>query len=92
MQILLAVEILPSISNMVSKTLTSDFAGTSNSQLELVQMRESYDCDVDGCPASYDGIHPNALGEKNFEHVALTYNFYIEEYFLQEKQTHFRPR
>jgi hypothetical protein len=34
------------------------------SQIELVRMQENYDCDIDGCPAGYDGLHPNALGKE----------------------------
>jgi hypothetical protein len=39
--------------------------GTAKSQIELVMMQENYDCDIDGCPAGYDGLHPNALGKTN---------------------------
>ena len=35
------------------------------SQIELVRMQENYDCDIDGCPAGYDGLHPNALGKED---------------------------
>lgn len=28
-------------------------------------MRENYECDIGGCPAGYDGLHPNVLGEHN---------------------------
>ena len=34
------------------------------SQIELVRMQENYECDIDGCPAGYDGLHPNALGKE----------------------------
>ena len=27
-------------------------------------MQENYECDIDGCPAGYDGLHPNALGKE----------------------------
>jgi len=36
---------------------------TSTSRIELVRLQENYDCGVDSCPAAYDGLHPNALGE-----------------------------
>ncbi|WP_206508055.1 fibronectin type III domain-containing protein [Streptomyces chrestomyceticus] len=36
---------------------------TDRSPVELVDWRGNYDCEVDGCPAGYDGLHPNALGE-----------------------------
>jgi hypothetical protein len=49
---------------MVHKlTPNSNFSGTPTSQIELVQMQENYACDVDGCAAGYDGLHPNALGK-----------------------------
>lgn len=37
--------------------------GTASSPVALVKFREAYDCELDGCPAGYDGLHPNALGE-----------------------------
>lgn len=36
---------------------------TSRSPVELVDWRSAYDCEVADCPAGYDGLHPNALGE-----------------------------
>ncbi|OIW28615.1 SGNH hydrolase, partial [Coniochaeta ligniaria NRRL 30616] len=33
------------------------------SPVHLVKLREAYSCEVSGCPASHDGLHPNALGE-----------------------------
>ena len=35
----------------------------SYSRVELVHFRENYECELDACPAGYDGLHPNALGE-----------------------------
>ncbi|KAL7795689.1 hypothetical protein V8C43DRAFT_304570 [Trichoderma afarasin] len=36
---------------------------TTESPIKLVQFRENYSCNPDGCPAGSDGLHPNALGE-----------------------------
>ncbi|MFG1766184.1 fibronectin type III domain-containing protein [Micromonospora parva] len=36
---------------------------TSSSPVKLVDWRGNYSCEVSGCPAGYDGLHPNALGE-----------------------------
>lgn len=36
---------------------------TSQSLIELVHLRENYDCHTTGCPAGYDGLHPNSIGE-----------------------------
>lgn len=36
---------------------------TAASRVALVDWRGHYSCDVDSCPAGYDGLHPNALGE-----------------------------
>ncbi|WKD30886.1 NPP1 family protein [Streptomyces xanthophaeus] len=36
---------------------------TDLSPVELVDWRGEYSCEPDGCPAGYDGLHPNALGE-----------------------------
>ncbi|KAF2026064.1 SGNH hydrolase, partial [Setomelanomma holmii] len=36
---------------------------TSNSPIQLVQFNENYKCGPDGCPAGFDGLHPNQLGE-----------------------------
>jgi lysophospholipase L1-like esterase len=36
---------------------------TETSPMELVHMREYYQCENDKCPAGFDGLHPNALGE-----------------------------
>ena len=36
---------------------------TADSPIAPVLMRENYACETTGCPAGYDGLHPNALGE-----------------------------
>jgi lysophospholipase L1-like esterase len=36
---------------------------TTSSPVALAKMRELYACDLDACPAAYDGLHPNVLGE-----------------------------
>jgi lysophospholipase L1-like esterase len=46
---------------------------TPGSRVELVDWRGNYDCGPSACPAGYDGLHPNALGEyqiaRAFEHT-----------------------
>lgn len=36
---------------------------TATSPIAPVLMRENYACETSACPAGYDGLHPNALGE-----------------------------
>jgi len=36
---------------------------TASSPIKLVDMQQNYDCSLEHCPAGYDGLHPNALGE-----------------------------
>ncbi|KAF5126392.1 Protein sidekick-1 [Metarhizium anisopliae] len=36
---------------------------TDQSPIKLVDIAGTYDCRPGGCPAGYDGLHPNALGE-----------------------------
>ncbi len=36
---------------------------TAQSPIHLVHLQENYDCAPTACPAGYDGLHPNALGE-----------------------------
>ncbi|WP_162684144.1 GDSL-type esterase/lipase family protein [Streptomyces populi] len=36
---------------------------TSDSPVKLVDWEGAYSCDTDTCPAGYDNLHPNALGE-----------------------------
>jgi hypothetical protein len=35
----------------------------------LVDWRGNYNCELDSCPAGYDGLHPNALGEYQIAHA-----------------------
>ncbi|MFF5176141.1 fibronectin type III domain-containing protein [Micromonospora sp. NPDC000089] len=42
---------------------------TANSPVKLVDWRGNYSCEVGGCPAGYDGLHPNALGEFQIAHA-----------------------
>jgi hypothetical protein len=42
-------------------------------------MRENYDCDVSGCPAGYDGLHPNVLGKYTPKGVSVTHDFVVAE-------------
>lgn len=35
----------------------------------LVQFREFYSCNATSCPAGYDGLHPNTLGEYQIAHA-----------------------
>ncbi|CAM1508852.1 Fc.00g025910.m01.CDS01 [Cosmosporella sp. VM-42] len=36
---------------------------SEESPMELVHFRENYRCEVEDCPAGWDGLHPNELGE-----------------------------
>ncbi|KAK1250099.1 hypothetical protein MKX08_010102 [Trichoderma sp. CBMAI-0020] len=36
---------------------------TEQSPIHLVELQKNYDCQPSGCPAGYDGLHPNAWGE-----------------------------
>ncbi|EHA17820.1 hypothetical protein ASPNIDRAFT_38570 [Aspergillus niger ATCC 1015] len=36
---------------------------TADSPIHLVELQENYDCGPDSCPAGYDGLHPNVVGE-----------------------------
>ncbi|MEU6484185.1 phosphatidylinositol-specific phospholipase C domain-containing protein [Streptomyces sp. NPDC046887] len=36
---------------------------TGSSPVKLVDWQGAYDCAPAGCPAAYDGLHPNAVGE-----------------------------
>jgi hypothetical protein len=42
---------------------------TEISPIELVHMLESYSCEPDRCPAGYDGLHPNTLGDYQIAHA-----------------------
>lgn len=36
---------------------------TESSPVILVDFQGNYSCDINACPAGYDGLHPNAMGE-----------------------------
>ncbi|RMY56208.1 hypothetical protein D0863_13055 [Hortaea werneckii] len=40
-----------------------DAMGSDLSPLQAVNIAQCYSCTPDGCPAGYDGLHPNILGE-----------------------------
>lgn len=42
---------------------------TAVSPVWLVDWAGNYSCGVDSCPAGYDGLHPNALGEYQIAHA-----------------------
>ncbi len=42
---------------------------TAASRVELVDWSTTYQCGTDSCPAGYDGLHPNALGEYQLAHA-----------------------
>jgi lysophospholipase L1-like esterase len=42
---------------------------TPASPVALVDWRGNYSCETTGCPAGYDGLHPNALGEYQIAHA-----------------------
>jgi lysophospholipase L1-like esterase len=42
---------------------------TPDSRVELVDWRGNYSCETTGCPAGYDGLHPNAWGEYQIAHA-----------------------
>jgi lysophospholipase L1-like esterase len=45
---------------------------TSTSPVALVDWRGDYSCETSGCPAGYDGLHPNAWGEYEIAHAYET--------------------
>ncbi|MFJ4963595.1 phosphatidylinositol-specific phospholipase C domain-containing protein [Streptomyces sp. NPDC088729] len=45
---------------------------TGTSPVKLVDWRGSYRCAPDACPAAYDGLHPNALGEHQIANAYMT--------------------
>lgn len=47
--------------NMLSRVIAS--WSETDSLVCLVRLQENYGCGTDSCPASHDGLHPNALGE-----------------------------
>lgn len=42
---------------------------TPGSPVALVDWRGNYSCQTSGCPAGYDGLHPNAFGEYQIAHA-----------------------
>ena len=42
---------------------------TTTSPMELVEIRENYSCEGTGCPAGFDGLHPNTLGDYQIAHA-----------------------
>ncbi|TQS32880.1 hypothetical protein Golomagni_06793, partial [Golovinomyces magnicellulatus] len=56
---------LPQKTDAYNKALVAaiDSWTTDESPIHLVQLRENYNCELSGCPAGYDGLHSNALGE-----------------------------
>lgn len=59
---------------------------TAQSPVHLVQLQEHYDCAPTNCPAGYDGLHPNALGEYQIARAftrTLVNHFKIGIYSLQ---------
>lgn len=42
---------------------------TEESPVEPVYMRESYTCEVESCPAGFDGLHPNTRGDFEIAHA-----------------------
>ncbi|WP_406835209.1 GDSL-type esterase/lipase family protein [Streptomyces sp. AHU1] len=51
---------------------------TSNSPVELVDWERAYGCRTTGCPAGYDGLHPNLTGEYQ---IAYAYARTLNEEF-----------
>ncbi|MFL4909038.1 phosphatidylinositol-specific phospholipase C domain-containing protein [Streptomyces sp. MMS24-I2-30] len=45
---------------------------TATSPVRLVDWHGAYDCAPAGCPAAYDGLHPNSLGEYQIAHAFET--------------------
>lgn len=39
------------------------------SRVVLAPVRANYECELDSCPAGYDGLHPNAYGEYQIAHA-----------------------
>lgn len=56
---------LPDKTDKYNAALPSAISGwsTDQSPIKLVKLCENYNCELNGCPAGYDGLHPNALGE-----------------------------
>lgn len=59
---------------------------TTQSPISLVELQENYDCGTTACPAGYDGLHPNALGEYQIARaftLTLVNNFKIGNSVLE---------
>ncbi|CZR57589.1 uncharacterized protein PAC_07478 [Phialocephala subalpina] len=58
-------EDLPLNTDIYNSLLSNAIPGwsTTQSPISLVKLQENYDCGTTACPAGYDGLHPNALGE-----------------------------
>lgn len=56
---------LPQKTTAYNKALVDAISqwSTDTSPIYLVNLQENYDCALGGCPAGYDGLHPNAKGE-----------------------------
>ncbi|KUL25320.1 fibronectin type III domain-containing protein [Actinoplanes awajinensis] len=62
---------LPVNTDTYNRMLATAIPGwsTAQSPVRLVDWRGDYRCEVGGCPAGYDGLHPNALGEYQIAHA-----------------------
>jgi lysophospholipase L1-like esterase len=62
---------LPIITNAYNSMLATAIPtwSTPASRVELVDWRGNYSCETGGCPAGYDGLHPNAWGEYQIAHA-----------------------
>jgi len=62
---------LPANTDAYNRMLASAIPSwsTAQSPVKLVDWRGNYSCEVGGCPAGYDGLHPNALGEFQIAHA-----------------------
>lgn len=58
-------EDLPLKTNIYNELLRNAIPSwsTTQSPIHLVELQENYNCETTACPAAYDGLHPNALGE-----------------------------
>jgi lysophospholipase L1-like esterase len=52
---------------------------TTRSRVELVDWRGAYHCEPTSCPAGYDGLHPNLLGEYE---IAQAYETTLHDRYL----------
>ncbi|WPG99684.1 Esterase, SGNH hydrolase-type [Acrodontium crateriforme] len=58
-------EDLPEQTTKYNQILSDNIASLGNDQSPcyLVHLQENYNCGLDSCPAGYDGLHPNSVGE-----------------------------